>query len=133
MNNPESDKPLPELSRWFLWTDSPAAVSKLIRGRCVLCGLLFVLDVITHRHAYVPGEGVWGFYGIVGFVAFTGIVLGAKQLRRLILRSEDFYSTDSIDAEDYPEPGLERLVHRQTEHPIVAGNAVHDVDEGTRS
>jgi len=71
--------------------------------------LLFLLDFIIHRHAYAPGEGLPGFYAVVGFVAFTLIVLGATQLRRLILRNENYYSPYSVDAEEYPRQGLDTL------------------------
>ena len=96
------------LARWFLWADSPAAVERLVRGLAVLCALLFVFDVFWHRHAYVPGEGLWGYHAIAGFVSFTLIVLGAKALRTVIGRDEDYYGDAAVDVEDYPEAGLER-------------------------
>jgi len=99
------------LARRFLWADSASSVERVIFWLGVLCVFLFIMDFIVHRHAYAPGEGLPGFYAIVGFVAFTIIVLGASQLRKLILRNENYYSPNSVDEEEYPEGGLERLSH----------------------
>jgi len=112
-----------DLAKRFLWADSPDAVGRVILGLSVLCVLLFVLDFIIHRHAYAPGEGLPGFYAVVGFGAFTIIVLGATQLRRLILRNEIYYSPYSVDAEEYPEDGLDKLNHGDpdSEHPDSNG------------
>lgn len=102
---------LPRMARRFLWADDMGAVERVILGLGVLCVVLFLLDFIVHRHTYVPGEGFPGFYAIVGFIAFTLIVLGATQLRRVILRNENYYAPFSVDAEEYPEQGLEKTAH----------------------
>lgn len=103
------------LARFFLWADSPRAVQRLIVGLGALCVVLFLFDIVWHRHAYVPGEGLWGFHAIAGFVSFTLIVLGAKALRTVIGRDERYYGASAIDGEDYPERGLERLSAREGE------------------
>ena len=77
---------------------------KLLAG---LCGVLLVVELFVDRHPHVPGEGFPAFYAIVGFLAFALIVLGAKQLRRLIRRDEDFYAGGAVDAENYPDDGLD--------------------------
>jgi len=99
------------LANRFIWADSTTSVERVIFWLGMLCAFLFVLDFIVHRHAYAPAEGLPGFYAVVGFIAFTIIVLAAAQLRKLILRSESYYSPNSVDAEPYPEEGLERLMH----------------------
>ena len=105
------DHELPELAQRFLWADSPPAVARLISGLSIVCVVLFLLDLVIDRHANVPGEAVWGFHAIVGFIAFTVIVLAAKQLRRWVLRDEKYYAPNSIDAEPYPDAGLDRQSH----------------------
>lgn len=89
--------------------DSPANVALIIKVLIGLCILLFLIDLVYHRHTYVPGEGLPGFYAIVGFLAFTAVILGSKLLRVFIRRDEKFYAPYSVDAEEYPEEGLERL------------------------
>lgn len=118
----DNNQSLSSLAKRFLWADSNSAVERVIFWLGVLCVVLFVLDFIVHRHAYAPGEGLPGFYAIVGFVAFTLIVLGASQLRRLILRKEDYYSPNSVDSELYPENELERLNHG--DETVISGGGV---------
>lgn len=111
MNNDghsDDDDVIAPLARHLLWLETPLGLQKVIRGLMYLCGFLFVVDIFWHRHAYVPGEGLWGFHAIAGFVAFTLIVLGAKALRTLIKRDETYYAPYSVDAEAYPEAGLAR-------------------------
>lgn len=111
--NDAENRQLPQLAKRFLWADSTDAVERVILGLGILCLVLFVLDFIVHRHAYAPGEGLPGFYAVVGFGAFTLIVLGAKQLRKLILRNEQYYSPYSVDAEEYPQQGLDTQSHTE--------------------
>ena len=111
----QSDDHLPPLGKKFLWADNPDKVSRLITYLAVLCGLLFVFDFIIHRHAYFSLEGWYGFYGIAGFVAFTLIVVGAKNLRKLIGRGEDYYAPFAVDAEEYPAEGLDKKQHNDSE------------------
>ena len=77
-----------------------------VRWLAGVCVVLLVAEFAIDRHPHVPGEGLPWFYAIVGFVAFTLIVLGAKSLRALIRRPEDFYGRRAIDAEPYPWRGL---------------------------
>ena len=70
---------------------------------------LFLMDFVWHRHVKVPGEGFYGFHAIAGFVSFTVIVIGARALRLVIRRDEDYYAPNGVDAEEYPEAGTQRL------------------------
>lgn len=76
-------------------TDTPP--KKLKSGLSVfylLCAGLLVADFVVHRHISHPWEEVWGFYGIYGFVACVVLVLIAKQMRKVLMRSEDYYDGD---------------------------------------
>ena len=58
----------------------------------IACGvLLFLADAAYHKHIHFEGERVFGFYALVGFFAFVGIVLSGKALRRILKRPEDYY------------------------------------------
>lgn len=109
----ETAEDVAPLARYFLWADSPKSVHKLIIGLSVLCALLFLTDFVWHRHTKVPGEGLYGFHAIAGFVSFTLIVLGARALRVFIRRDESFYGEQSVDSEEYPVEGTQRLSHDQ--------------------
>ena len=74
--------------------DKPRNVNRLLGVFYALCGLLFVLDFIIHRHASRDWEQLPGFYAIYGFVAFVVLVLVAKLLRKLVMRREDYYDVD---------------------------------------
>jgi len=72
---------------------------------------VFLLDFTYEKHGVFKITDFPGFYGIFGFVMFTGLILVAKMLRVLIKRPENFYGDKSIDTEDYPEDQLERAEH----------------------
>jgi hypothetical protein len=81
--------------------DNPRNVKRVIRSLYAVCALVFSLDIISlvisamggHelRHAETSWEGVPGFYAIYGFVACVILVLAATQLRKILMRKEDYY------------------------------------------
>jgi hypothetical protein len=71
--------------------DKPRNVKIVIRGLVVLCIILVILDLIIHRHAVHPWEHIFAFYPIYGFVSCVVLVLLAKELRKLVMRSENYY------------------------------------------
>jgi hypothetical protein len=73
------------------WLDSPRNVAWLLRAFYIACGLLVAIDVSVPKHGPFAIEHVLGFYGIFGFVACVALVLIAKQLRRVLMRPEDYY------------------------------------------
>lgn len=85
MNEPEQKK--------YLF-DNPRNVSILVRALYLVCFLLVVLDFVVHRHTTHDWEHITGFYAIYGFLAYVVIVVGAQQLRRLVMRKEDYYDVD---------------------------------------
>jgi hypothetical protein len=88
-------------------------VHKLIIGLSVACAFLFIMDFVWHRHVKVPGESLYGFYAIAGFVSFTLVVLGARTLRVFIRRDESYYGEHGVDSEEYPLEGTQRLSHEE--------------------
>ncbi len=74
--------------------DDAANVSALLRGFALVALFSLVLDFVIHRHVVDPWERLWGFYAIYGFVGVTALVFGAKLLRRLVMRDEDYYDVD---------------------------------------
>ena len=78
------------------WLDHPENVRKLIQGFWGLCGLVVLFDAagwagLYHRHPHFGVDGYPAFYGIYGLVACVALVLAAKQLRKLVMRPEDYY------------------------------------------
>lgn len=76
--------------------DDPENVRRLIRVFWVACGLLLLVDLLVHRHlsfkqGELPVEGWFGFYPFYGFVACVLLVVIAKQMRKVLIRDEDYY------------------------------------------
>jgi len=83
--------------------DNPRNVRLVVRGLTLACALLFALDFVVHRHLSHPLEGLFGFYAVYGFVACVLLVLLAAEMRKLVMRDEDFY--DPYDAESKDSDG----------------------------
>ena len=73
------------------WFDEPRNVTRLIYALTAICLGLLVVDLLYHKHVHFDFEGWFGFYAFFGFLAFGFIVLAGKQLRKLLMRDEDYY------------------------------------------
>lgn len=71
--------------------DDPRNTRLIVRGLVAACVILAGLDLVLHRHGEHPWEDVIGFYCLYGFVACVLLVLLAKELRKLLMRDEDYY------------------------------------------
>lgn len=83
-----SDRP-PDEKRY--WLDDRRNVDKVFWGLVAICAGLFVADAFYHKHVELSAEGIFGFYGIFGFIACVGLVLAAKEMRKIVKRDEDYY------------------------------------------
>ena len=75
------------------WMDRPDLLKRLFLLFYVICGVLVVAELVLGRpteHAH-PYEGPFGFHAAYGFVSFWFLVLVAKTMRRLLIRSEHYY------------------------------------------
>ncbi len=71
--------------------DNPKNVKLVIYALYALCAISFLLDFVVHRHVDHPLEAVVGFYCIYGFAACVALVLLATEMRKVIMRDEDYY------------------------------------------
>jgi hypothetical protein len=85
--------------------DEPSNVRRVIRGLVAVCLLLVGLDFVIHRHVSHPWEGMFGFYAVYGFVGCVVLVLLAKGLRRIVMRTEDYYDPATGYPSDEEEDG----------------------------
>ena len=74
--------------------DNPNNVRRVVRILVGICIGLVAIDFIYQRHVTHPWEGLWGFYAIFGFTACVALVLIAKEMRKVVMRNEDYYSKD---------------------------------------
>lgn len=73
------------------WLDDRRNVNKIFWGLCIVCGLFILPDLFVHKHGHFRWENWTGFYGLYGFVACVGLVLLAKQFRKVLKRPEEYY------------------------------------------
>lgn len=71
--------------------DKPQNVRLVLRVFYAICALLFAIDFVFHRHVLHLWENLWGFYAIFGFVACVVLVLVAKEMRKVLMRDEEYY------------------------------------------
>jgi len=76
--------------RQHVW-DNPRNVKLLFGVFYALCAIVAGLDLVIHRHEVHVWERILGFYPLYGFVGIVLLVAIAKQMRRLLMRSEDYY------------------------------------------
>lgn len=75
------------------WLDRKENVGKVVWAVYVACALLFAIDFMVPKHGDGPFqvERWYAFYGVYGFIACVALVLAAKQLRKVLMRGEDYY------------------------------------------
>ena len=76
-----------------IW-DDPRNVKRLLKVFYIICAGLVLTDIVHHRHVIHTWENLWGFYAIFGFVACVALVLIAKEMRKVLMRSEDYYDAE---------------------------------------
>ena len=74
--------------------DDPANLKKVLRIFYAICAGLLLVDFVYHRHVTHSWEGLWGFYGVFGFIACVILVLVAKEMRKVLMRDEKYYEGD---------------------------------------
>ncbi|MEQ9638741.1 MAG: hypothetical protein RIM84_01855 [Alphaproteobacteria bacterium] len=79
------------------WLDERRNVDKIYYGLIVLCVGSVAADLFYEKHGHYQIEHLIGAYGIYGFLACVGLVLAAKELRKLIMRDENYYDDDADD------------------------------------
>jgi hypothetical protein len=78
------------------WMDRPEAVKRLFMIFYVICGALFAAELVLmgteNAHPHPLEERMRIFvYPAYGFVSFWFLVLLARPMRKLLIRSEDYY------------------------------------------
>lgn len=71
--------------------EKPENIKNMLRVFYVLCAILVVVDFVVHRHVYHDWEKIPAFYAIYGFVGCVILVVIAKEMRKVIMRDEDYY------------------------------------------
>lgn len=75
--------------------DKPENIRKVLYIFYGCCGLLLLLDLFVHRHVYHNWENLPGFYPLYGFIGCVILVLVAKEMRKVLMRKENYYDDPS--------------------------------------
>lgn len=73
------------------WFDDPKNVQKIVRTLVALCVASVVAELFFEKHTHYDWEQFPGFDALYGFVSCVLLVLAAKQLRKVLMRDEDYY------------------------------------------
>ena len=76
------------------WLDDPRNVTKVYYGVWTICGIAALADLFYDKHGHFGFESWPGFHGWFGFIVFSLAVLTGKQLRKFLMRDEDYYDVD---------------------------------------
>lgn len=71
--------------------DKPENVQRVLKGFYAICIILVIADFVVHRHISLSWEEIPAFYAIYGFIACVVLVVIAKEMRKVIMRKEDYY------------------------------------------
>jgi len=73
------------------WIDNMQNVYKIFWALVTVCALLVLTDLFIHRHTDFSFQEWFGFFGFFGFILSFLLVLTSKQLRKIVMRDEDYY------------------------------------------
>ena len=73
------------------WLDDPRHVKWVVWAVYGACILVLALEPLYHKHGDFGWEEWPAFHAFFGFAVFAVLVLAGKQLRRLLMRDEDYY------------------------------------------
>jgi len=71
--------------------DSPESRKRVRQVLYGLCIVSVIAEIFVKRYVHHPLEAVPGFYAIYGFIACVILVLAATQMRKVVMRGEDYY------------------------------------------
>jgi hypothetical protein len=80
------------------WLDNKKNVDKIWYALLGICALSVLADFFYHKHVAHPVEDlIVGMYGWYSFIGCVFLVFSAKLLRRILMRSEDYYTETNDD------------------------------------
>ena len=101
----------PRLGRALMFLDDMKNVNRIVYALYALCAVLFLLDFTYKKKTYFDVEYVPGFYALYGFFLCAALVVGAKMMRLVLKRREDYYAPRDVEAEEMPRHQTEELTH----------------------
>lgn len=72
----------------------PKATRIILGAFFLISAALLIADFFVDRYIEHPWENLKAFYPLWGLFGVAGLILAAKGLRRIVMRSEDYYDGD---------------------------------------
>ena len=80
------------------WLDNKKNVNKIWYGLVSICIISVLADFFYHKHVTHPVEDlIVGMYAWYSFIVCVFLVLSAKLLRKILMRSENYYNEANDD------------------------------------
>ena len=80
------------------WLDNKKNVNKIWYGLVSICIISVLADFFYHKHVTHPVEDlIVGMYAWYSFIVCVFLVLSAKLLRKILMRSENYYNETNDD------------------------------------
>ena len=80
------------------WLDNKKNVNKIWYSLVGICVISVLADFFYHKHVSHPVEDlIVGMHGWYSFIVCVFLVLCAKLLRKILMRSEDYYDEINDD------------------------------------
>jgi hypothetical protein len=73
------------------WLDRPSSINLIIKILVAACVGSVAADFFYHKHGDYAFQEWIAFDAVFGFLAYVGLVTAAKGVRRILMRSEDYY------------------------------------------
>jgi len=73
------------------WLDRPSSINLIIKILVAACVVVVAADFFYHKHGDYSFQEWIAFDAAFGFLAYMGLVTSAKGVRKLLMRSEDYY------------------------------------------
>jgi len=94
--------------RSMSWVDDRSKVDKFFWGVVAVGAALTTLDLFYKKKSYFETEHLFGFYSFYGFFMCAALVVAARAMRVVLMRSEDYYAPQDVESEEHPEFDLNR-------------------------
>ena len=80
------------------WLDNKKNVNRIWYSLVSICVLSVLADFFYHKHVTHPVEDlIVGMYAWYSFIVCVFLVLSAKLLRKILMRSENYYNETNDD------------------------------------
>ena len=86
-----SEHPPRDSAEPLRWLDHKKNVDKVFYVLCGLCAAVVLADLGYDKHGHFAFENIIGFNAAFGFIAYVGLILISKQLRKWLMRDESYY------------------------------------------